>query len=139
MAVKFKNFIDLYEMVSFASYGECSGYICKKTGQTWFHSEYGDNFKELPEDVHNNEQYLEVPHKNDLNLGQDLIFRYIAGELPDEYDNIRGFFRRRGAYANFKELLMRNDMLDHWHEFENKSTKTAVREWCEMEGIELID
>jgi hypothetical protein len=30
-------------------------------------------------------------------------------------------------------------MLDQWYEFEAKATERALREWCEVESIDLAD
>jgi hypothetical protein len=48
-------------------------------------------------------------------------------------------FRRRGAYAGFKRLLARRDVLEQWYDFEEKATVRALREWCELNSIALAD
>jgi hypothetical protein len=60
--------------------------------------------------------------------------------LPDEFDYIRGMFRRRGAYGQFKALLARKNAIDAWHDFENNAAeRAALREWCEENSIALTD
>ncbi|MBY6241167.1 hypothetical protein [Methylosinus sp. Sm6] len=52
---------------------------------------------------------------------------------------IRDIFRRKGAYAHFKNLLARRGALDAWHEFEAKAQKQAQKQWCDDNAIELIE
>jgi hypothetical protein len=48
-------------------------------------------------------------------------------------------FGRRGGYRNFRALVTIRRVLELWYDFEAKATKRAVREWCEFNGIEVID
>jgi hypothetical protein len=60
---------------------------------------------ELDEAAVDCEAMVAIPHKNDLDLGQSLVFEFVASTLPDEYDRVRDIFRHRGAYGRFKDLL----------------------------------
>jgi len=91
----------------------------------------------LPDDLEENENYISVPHKNELDLGRDLVFDFISANLPGEYERIRGIFSRKGAYARFKDLLESKDQLEAWYEFERKATEKAIREWCKENGVNL--
>jgi hypothetical protein len=62
---------------------------------------------------------------------------FVAAELPDDYDTVAGFFRRRGAYGRFKDLLDARGKLQRWYEFENQATEDALRDWCADNGIQL--
>ena len=57
--------------------------------------------------------------------------------LPDDYDEVRHIFSRRGAYRRYKDLLVRRAALERWYDFSNKSEEAALREWCAENGIEL--
>jgi hypothetical protein len=46
-------------------------------------------------------------------------------------------FDRRGAYARFRDLLLRKKALDRWYDFEAKATEAALREWCELNEITI--
>ena len=48
--------------------------------------------------------YIQIPHKNDLDLGQRLVFEFVETHLPHEYNRVQQIFRRRGAYGRFKDL-----------------------------------
>jgi len=66
------------------------------------------------------------------------IYWHFAREfLPDDYDEVRHIFSRRGAYRRYKELLVRRDALERWYDFSNKSEAAALREWCAENGIDL--
>jgi hypothetical protein len=93
----------------------------------------------LPDDLEENEKYISVPHKNDLNLGRNIVFDFISGNLPDEFHRVRQFFSRQGAYARLKDLLESRGQLDAWYEFERKATEKALRDWCSENDISLID
>jgi hypothetical protein len=48
-------------------------------------------------------------------------------------------FSKSGAYKKFRALVTRRNVLDQWYEFESKATERALREWCELNSIELAD
>lgn len=121
--------------------GENSALICKDTGKILCRSELsGEDEIEAAEEegTLNWDESVEMPNKNDLDLGQDLIFEFIGKELPHEYDRVRDIFRRKGAYSRYKDFLERYDMLDQWHEFENRRLKEALLKWCNENGIEIF-
>src|SRR6476660_2886102 len=59
-------------------------------------------------------------------------------ELPDDIDDVRYFFSRRGAYPKFKALLARRSTIDHWHAFEARVTEQTLRDWCALHSIEIV-
>lgn len=134
MNIKFSDVLDLYELVNFSSPFDHEGYICKESGRTYFYSEFGDNEEDLPDDI-NDEKYLAIPSKNELNLGSNLAFIFVQEFLPTEYENVRSIFNRKGAYARFKFLLERVGKIENWYEFEEEHTKQRLREWCKAQGL----
>jgi hypothetical protein len=135
--VKFTELQHSFEYVSFGAPFEHAAYLCLETGEFHWHSEFGDNDEELPEDIDDESKYIAVPHKNDLDLGNRLVFRFAEHHLPDDYDEVRDMFRSRGAYRRFRELLARRNALDAWYAYENQATVDALREWCASRGVEL--
>ena len=81
---------------------------------------------------------IAIPHKNELDLGNELALRFVEERLPDRYTDVQAFFRRRGAYARFKELLAAERCLEEWYAFEAASTERALREWCQENEIQLV-
>jgi hypothetical protein len=94
---------------------------------------------DLPDDLDTSERYIAVPHKNDLDLGRNLALRFAAEQLPHQCERIEGFFRHRGAYARFKDLLASEGCLEQWYAFEAESTERALRDWCEANEIRLAE
>ena len=94
---------------------------------------------ELPDDLETSDRYIEIPHKNELDLGNRLAFRFVQDRLPDRYTEVVAIFRRRGAYTRFKELLAADGCLEEWYAFEAKSTERALREWCKANEIHLVE
>ena len=112
--------------------------LCRDTGEFFYMSDLGDS-DELPEDVDDPARYIEIPHKNDLDLGRALVMDFTARHLPDEHDTVRRIFDHRGAYGRFKDLLARREVLGTWHEFETEQSDSALKEWCADNGIVIAD
>jgi len=120
---------------------ESNAYISVDTGRIHWQSDWVDPDEEerLPKDFEESDRYIAVPHKNDLDLGRRLVLAFVSQELPDDYDTVAGFFRRKGAYGRFKDLLHARGALERWYEFEGRATEEALRAWCEENGIQLVD
>lgn len=138
MSVKFEDLQLAFDFVNFGGLGENQAFLDTQTGQTYLHSEFADNFEELPEDL-DDERYIEIPHKNELNLGKPMVLDFVGQFLPDDYDEVRDIFRRRGAYGQFKAMLARRGALDRWYDFSAKAEEAALRAWCADNAIELVD
>jgi len=107
----------------------------RMTDKFLYRSDYSD-IDEIPEDT-DDERYVEVPNKRDLDLGRDLVFRFVEQAMPEDKDLVYGFFRHPGAYSNFKNLLNRRNQLEQWFDFENAAMREAIEQWCKENGIEL--
>ncbi|MCP3713771.1 hypothetical protein M3I54_44445, partial [Paraburkholderia sp. CNPSo 3274] len=106
----------------------------------WWTSDSSDAFdEEIPDDLETSDRYLAIPHRNELDLGSRLALRFVAQTLPACYDQVEGFFRRRGAYARFKELLEREGVLERWYSFETDAVESALRQWSAENGLELVE
>jgi hypothetical protein len=134
--MKYSDIEDAFLFVSMSPPDEHYAYLNKETGETYYVSTLGDS-DELPADLEENEKYINIPHKNDLNLGRELVFDFITASLPDEYERVRGIFSRKGAYARFKDLLEDKGQLEAWYKFEQKATEEALRAWCTENDISL--
>lgn len=137
MPASFKDILDAFEYVSFGSMYEHEAILCRRTGKIYFRSESGDDEEELPDDIDNEEKYIAIPHKNDLDLGKQLALRFAALHLPNELGGIEDMFRKRRAYSRFKDVLSRNGALEKWYEFEAKAQEEAIRDWCKVNEIEI--
>ena len=112
-----------------------NAYLCKETGRIFYTSEMGDS-DELPEDI-DDPKYISIPHKNDLDLGKDLVIEFTSDFLPKEIDRVYSIFRRKGAYSRYKELLSEKGLLEKWYKFEDERQKAALKEWCAENDIKI--
>src|SRR5215469_13807844 len=103
------SFLDLQlacEFVSSGGMGENEAYLDRQSGKIYWHSEFGDNDEELPADI-DDEKYISIPDKRELDLGKPLVLDFAREFLPDDYDEVRQIFSRRNAYRRYKDLLVR--------------------------------
>ena len=138
MAVSFSDLQLAFEFVSSGGMGENEAYLDRRSGKIYWHSEVGDNDEELPDDIEE-EKYISIPDKRELDLGKPLVLDFAREFLPDDYDEVRHIFSRRGAYRQYKELLVQRGALERWYDFSNKSEEMALREWCAENGIETSE
>ena len=137
------NFDDLrmaYEWSSAAEPGsDNEAYVSRETGKIYWATDSGDVEEELPEDIYDESLYVRVPRKHDLDLGRDLVFEFVRENLPGEYERVRDFFGRRGAYGRFKHLLEDKGRLEAWYTYEEQAVDDALREWAVDNELELSD
>ncbi len=115
-------------------------FMCLQSGKIYLRTDLLDEEdQELPDDIEDEKKYIRLPNKHQLDLGKPLVFAFIRRFLPDDYDEVRAIFSRRGAYARFKDLLHRKGALQQWHDFESKAEEEALRDWCNLKSIELTD
>ena len=136
MAISFDDIENAFFFVSMDQQFMNSAYLCKETGEIFYASEMGDS-DELPEDIDDPEKYISIPHKNELDLGKALVLEFTSAYLPEELDEVYLIFRRKGAYARYKDLLERESALDDWYKFENERWELALKAWCQEHQIEL--
>ncbi len=113
-------------------------FVCRRTGKVILVSdELGslDDQDEIPGDLENEDKYVLVPHGRDLDLGRQLALDFARQNLPDQYDDVRDMFRRKGAFGRFKMFLDRSGLLDAWYSFSEERTIKALEQWCETESF----
>lgn len=138
MKFKFEDIEMACDFVSSSSYGMNSSVLRKDTGKILYHSEMSD-MDETSEEGWDSDNSVEIPHKNDLDLGKRLVFDFTDANLPGDLDHVRHIFSRRGAYSRFKEFVESKGLLQSWYDFEAKQQERALRQWCEENDIELTD
>jgi len=136
MKVSFKEIEEAFDFVSFGSPYEHQAFLDQETGQIYYQSEYNEELDELPEDI-DDDKYIAIPHKNDLDLGRALVLDFAGEYLPDELSHVQAIFSRKGAYGRYKELLVQKGLLETWYEFESTAEKKALRKWCEACSIDI--
>lgn len=127
---------DAVEWVS-CDFLDNEAYICRQTGKIhWISGDSGSiDEEDVPEDIHDDDKYLPVPDKRDLDLGNQLAFDFTSQYLAEHYNDVRDKFRRRGAYRRFKGFLERKGMLEKWYAYSEEQEMKALAEWCESEDF----
>ena len=134
--MKFNDIENAFIFVSMTPKYTNSAILCKESGEIYYVSGLGDS-DELPDDVDDNDKYIEIPHKNDLDLGKALVIEFVSEHLPEDLQEVVNIFNRKGAYARFKQLLENKELLNQWHEHEDKKQEAALKEWCVENSIEI--
>jgi hypothetical protein len=137
VTVDWNELLDTFEFASIGQPGEHEAVLCRKTGKFLWLTDLDEDIEAWPHDADDEEKYLSIPHKKELDLGKPLVLEFARQFLLDEFDEVRRIFDKRGAYARFNDLLRRRKALDRWYDFEAKATETALREWCEINGITI--
>jgi hypothetical protein len=140
MPVSFDDILLAFEFAGVNGDGLHRAILCRRTGKIYFHYEFSDleEFNdELPDDVEDEEKYIDIPDKRELGLGKPLALDFAREVLPNDFDDVRYMFSKRGAYKKFRALVTRRNTLDRWYDFESKATEQALREWCQLNSIEV--
>jgi hypothetical protein len=137
--VKYVDIENAFDFVNSDPYAN-EAVVIPSTGKIFYKSEYADIDDITPEISHlEDSEYVAIPDKKILNIGSNLVFEFVEKNIPNEYNRIRRFFSRRGAYGNYKDFLDEIGKLELWYEFENTRTEQAIREWCADNNIPLED
>lgn len=134
--MKYEDIEFLFNYVGMGRRFEHSAYLNRRTGEFYLVSDPGDS-DELPDDFEESDDYLKIPHWNDLDLGQELVFEFVEQRLPAAIEQVHDYFGRAGAYERFRNLLACHNLLDDWNEFQMERSRAAMLEWCEENNIEL--
>lgn len=137
-SVHYHELRNAFEFVSSAASGVHKAYICLNTGVIYWTSSILELDEPVPDDLEDSANYLPVPHKNKLKLGQGMALAFIDQEIPDDYNAAASFFRKRGAYRRFKELLQAHGLLEKWFAFEASASDAALIDWCQDNAVNLL-
>lgn len=114
-------------------------YLCRRTGRIYYASEFNDSDDDLPDDIDDDDKYVCLPHKNELDLGKRLVHQFVRDNAPKLIEPVYEIFSHKGAYARFKSLLESEKLIEQWHRFEETSTSAALKDWCRENGIEFTE
>jgi hypothetical protein len=118
------------------SVADGEAFVCRQTGRIYWISDDGSlEPEELPDDTDDTEKYAPVPDKYELDIGVRLVFDFTKIRLPDQYEEVRSIFRRKGAYRRFKALLVERNLLERWYDFSEEQTLAVLEEWCASVGL----
>ncbi len=142
--LKFDEIYDTYEMISFnGNMNDTSAYInIDELRILIIPSSYIADDCEIEEVEKELEigNWIEFPTKYDLKLGKELVFRFADENFSShEYIKIEKIFSRRNAYANLKDLLAQNGLLENWYKYSDDETKKALKLWFIQHEIPFLD
>ena len=140
--IKSKKLDDIHSALMFVSssgYGEHTATYDKSTGKIYFCSEIAgiDEFDELCESEYDEKIHIEIPHKNDLDLGRNLVFEFIRKYSPQDENTVSQIFRRKGAYSKYKDFLDSKNILQKWYDFECSREQEELENWCQENNINI--
>jgi hypothetical protein len=113
--------------------------LSRASGELFLRSLQGEFGEPLPDDIEDGTAYIAVPHKNDFDLGRSLVLRFAEEHAPTHLGTIESFFRQRGAYAKFKALLERANLLERWYEYEATATRRVLELWAAENGFKVVE
>jgi len=129
---------DAFLFVNMSSYGDHTAYLSKKTGEIYYSSESGD-YDKLPDDDDTLADCVEIPHRNDLNLGKNLVLQFVSEHIPEAIARIEKIFGKKGAYSRYKAFLEEKGFLEQWYDYENRRQSEELKQWCKDNNIDLVD
>ncbi len=138
---KFSDIQDALMFVSSSVYGQNTALLNKSTWKIFFNSESGDldDMDEFAEEQYDPTIHIEIPHKNELGLGQNLVFKFVDQFIPDDAIKVDKIFKKRGAYSQFKDFLESKGILQKWYDYEQQCEQLAILQWCEENNIDISD
>ncbi|UFS69501.1 UPF0158 family protein [Geomonas sp. RF6] len=137
--MRFGKIEDAFYFVSSAAPGDHVAVLNRKTGELFFGSDLAGH-DHLPDDLDRNEDdYLEIPHKNDLCLGIAVVTDFVRTRCTEHMDTVRGIFSRPGAYSRYKSFLSEVGLLQEWYCFEMDRLGESLLSWCRESGVDLED
>ncbi len=74
--IRYDDLLSAFDWVSAAAPSEHSAFVSRQTGRLHWASSSHHLEEELPEDIDDATLYVAVPHKYDLDLGKDLVWRF---------------------------------------------------------------
>jgi len=145
--VKLSELLLAVEHISSGGLGDTEAYVALDTGAIHVVDDelvsgvFDEPVEDAPPaDIGDTDRYLGVPSKNELGLGKRLAVRFAWAYLDeDDADEVEEYFRRRGAYANFKALLERRRLLQQWYDHENEAIREELAAWCKANDLELMN
>jgi hypothetical protein len=137
VTIKYDDLSAAFDFVSFGAPFEHRAFVSRDTGAVYWISEANPiDEEDVPDDLDISDRYVAIPHKNDLDLGNQLALRFAREELPHRFGTIADFFRHRGAYA-FQGTSVIGGLSRKVDAHEAEATEQALRDWCEANEIQL--
>jgi hypothetical protein len=116
--------------------GSAKALVARDSGMIHLiNDEYMDEEAPLPADLEADGRYVSVPPASALGLGDELVFRFAAGQLAGDQATVRELFRN-GDDAGYRRLLEERGAWESWQRFRDEQTRTQLLRWCEQHGLQ---
>jgi hypothetical protein len=104
MPASFREILDAFEFVSFeGGIGEHQAVLGRETGKIYLRSDFADMDElndEIPDDLDDEEKYIAIPNKRQLDLGKPLVMDFARELLPNDLDEVRYIFSKGALIRN---------------------------------------
>ncbi|TVR44249.1 MAG: hypothetical protein EA402_07525 [Planctomycetota bacterium] len=138
MSITYDQLYHLFMWAWMGGMGSNEAWVHRHDGRGYCFTDWDDSMNEAEPEDFPSDDWLLIPDKRDLDLGSYLVFRFADEQLsPDQQQEVRNIFSRKGAYRRFKFFLGRSDQLDAWNAYQNTHEESAIRAWAEEQGIVL--
>ncbi len=126
-----------FDFVSSGEEGDNLAYLCRDAGEIFYYSETLGLDELRGRDIHRGD-CLSIPHRDALDLGEELAFDFVDDRMPEEYAGVRDIFAdpELGA-SRFRDMVEAQGRLEEWCEYEADRIGSVLREWCSSRGIAL--
>ncbi len=119
--------------------GSVTAMVSRETGMIHLlNDEYADEEAPMPSASGDDNGYVAVPPAGTLGIGDGLVLRFAAAHLAGDQDAVRDMFRDRNT-EGFARLLEERGAAAAWEGFHEEATRTALRHWCEENGLQLAE
>jgi hypothetical protein len=119
--------------------GSVTALVSRETGIVHLlNDEYMDDEAPMPSASGGDNRYVPVPSAATLGIGDGLILRFAATHLAEDQDTVRDLFRDHDT-EGFARLLQERGAAEAWETFHEEATRSALRSWCEENGLQLAD
>ena len=99
MPVAFSELLLAFEFISSDPVFGNSAWVNRETGTVHWRSDEDPELSEGPEDIDDDEKYVELPGPRDLDLGKPLVMRFAADELQRSLRRDRGHLLPQGRLS----------------------------------------
>lgn len=134
---------DAYEEADFSS--QYGSYACVNLGDGRIivgpSSEVADaeEIEELEAQLQEG-SWIDLPNRQDLDLGVRLVFRFADEFLgPADNERVQRYFSRRGAFRKWKDLLAERGLLNRWYRYEYDEGVATFKDWLVENDIPFED
>lgn len=116
--------------------GAVTAMVARDTGMIHLlNDEYMDEEAPLPSSSGDDGRYVPVPPAGTLGIGDELVLRFAAAHLAEDQALVRDLFRERDI-EGFARLLEQRGAGEAWERFHEEATRSALRRWCEDNGLQ---